>query len=59
MDSFHRAFSLQRFRTAELVPRKLLIDQPHLIICLVGICGTVYRSRVQQVLGLVGVQNVG
>ena len=52
MDSFYCAFPLKRFRTAELVPGELLIDQPHLIKGLVGICGTVYRGRVQQVLGL-------
>ena len=59
MDGFHSAFPHQRFRAAELVPCELLINKPHLIKGLVGICGTVYRSRVEQILGLVGVQNVG
>ena len=59
MDSFHRAFSLQRFRTAELVPCELLINKPHLSICLFSVRGTVYRSRVEHILGLIRVQNVG
>ena len=59
MDSFNSAFPFQRFRAAELVPCELLINKPHLIKGLVGICGTVYRSREQHIFCLIRVQNVG
>ena len=55
MNSLHCAFPLQRRRAAVLVPCELLIDQPHLIIGLLGICSAVDRGRVQQVLSLVGI----
>ena len=58
VDSFHRTFPLQRFRAAELVFCKLLIDHTHLHIGLFGIGCAVYRSRVQHIFCLIGVQNV-
>ena len=55
MDSFHRAFALQRRRAVKMVFGELVIDQPHLQVGGFSVGHAIYRCRVKQVLGLVGI----
>ena len=58
MDSFHRAFALQRRRAVEVIFGELVINKPHLQVGGFSVGHTIYRCRVKQILGLVGVKYV-
>ena len=58
MDSLHRAFPVKRRSGGEAVAGILVVDKLHLLECGLGISHAVYGRRVQQILGLVGVQYV-
>ena len=59
VNSLDRALSLQWERAVVFVFGKLFVNESHLIVGLVGIGHAVYGGRVEQVLGLVGVEYVG
>ena len=54
----HRAFALQRRRGIEVIFGELVIDQPHLQVCGFSVGHAIYRGGVEQILGLVWVENI-
>ena len=58
VDSFYTSVVMYRRRALKMVAGELLINCFHLRVCKLGICHAIDGSRVQQVLGLFGIQYV-
>ena len=55
VDSFNRAFALQRWRAVKMIFSKLVINKPHLQVGGFSVGHAIYRCRIKQVLGLAGI----